>query len=193
LATVEFPEATGIGTNAFQGCTSLINVTFPKVSSVGAAAFLSCTNLDRATFPLALTVGNGVFEGCSKLARVDLPSVTSIGGGVFVNAGVQFQDTYASSLPAFRVILGKSAPNLGVSLFGATASHTGARHVRVEVPNDASINDYLGGPDGDSTLSGTDTQIVWGNGFRGRGWNGSSVIQSLYNSNVTLHLSYYWD
>jgi hypothetical protein len=194
LATVELPEATEIGNNAFEGCFSLININFPKASSVGASAFLNCTNLDRATLPLALTVGGGAFEGCSKLAHVYLPSVSSIGASAFVNAGAQFLDNSYSGAPAFRVILGKEPPTLGVSLFGATTTHTGAFHVRVEIPEDANLDAYV--PDLDEegdTFSGGYVRNVWGDGFRGRGWNGSGVIQAAYNINVTLRISYYWD
>jgi DUF971 family protein len=189
LATVVLPEATTIGDNAFEGCTSLTNISFPKATALGIFAFWNCTALIQATFPMVATVGSGAFEGCTFLTRVDLPSVTRIGAEVFADAGAQFQTTSLSSSPALRVILGKEPPNLGVALF--VHLHTGALHVRVEIPLDANKSSY--DPTDVGVFSGTDNTDVWGNGFRGAGWNGSSIIESSYrNTAVVLRIAY-WD
>jgi len=42
---------TGIGNNAFSGCTGLVRITIPaSVKSIGWTAFNGCTNLVRVTF-----------------------------------------------------------------------------------------------------------------------------------------------
>jgi len=191
LNTINFPEATSIGTNAFENCSGLITVTFPKVTSLGGSAFLNCANLDRATFPLAATVGANAFEDCAKLARVDLLSVTMIGAGAFNGAGRQFRPTTIfSSTPAFEVYLGKNPPNLGTRLFGDDTS-LGARYVNVYVPEDADVSAYLGSFVDSGKISGTDQSNIWVNGFRGAGWNGTSVTTAGFrNSNVTITMYY---
>jgi hypothetical protein len=191
LKTIDFSEATSIGANAFEGCVGLTGtVTFPKVLTIGGSAFLGCTNLDRASFPLAINVGSSAFEDCDKLARVDLPSATMIGANAFNGAGKQFQNTSFSSSPSFDVYLGKNPPNLGTYLFGNTSS-TGARNVKVYVPNDADMTIYAPSSHDDGSVSGTDSSDVWVNGFRGAGWNGSNVITASFrNSNVYIRMYY---
>ena len=77
---------TGIGANAFSGCSNLTGVTIPdSVTNIGDKAFCGCSNLTN------VAVGNGVksigeeaFYGCSGLATVAVGNgVTSIGYGAF--------------------------------------------------------------------------------------------------------------
>ena len=64
-STITGIPVSGIGTNAFRGCTTLTKVTIPNsVANIDSYAFFSCTNLT------SLTIGNGV---------------TRIGDGAFRN------------------------------------------------------------------------------------------------------------
>jgi hypothetical protein len=42
-----------------------------------------------------------------------------------------------------------------------------------------------------ATYSGADTTDNWGNGFRGGGWNGSSMRSGTVNSNIRLTVETY--
>ncbi|MBR0161138.1 MAG: leucine-rich repeat protein [Oscillospiraceae bacterium] len=78
--------ATGIGTNAFLGCSNVTGVSIPEsVSSIGDRAFSGCSGLTGLSLPNSLTyIGNYAFRGCSGLTELAIPqSVTSIGEGVF--------------------------------------------------------------------------------------------------------------
>ena len=79
---------TSIGSDAFQGCTSLTSVTIPdSVTSIGGWAFYYCTSLTSVTIPNGVTsIGENAFNGCTSLTSVTLPnSVTSIGDGAFAS------------------------------------------------------------------------------------------------------------
>ena len=75
-----------IGTEAFEGCSSLTSITLPdSVTSIGTWAFGHCIILTSITLPDSVTsIGDGAFCGCSSLTSITLPDgMTSIGGGVF--------------------------------------------------------------------------------------------------------------
>lgn len=79
---------TGIGANAFYGCSDLASVTIPdSVTGIGSAAFFGCTGLEAVTIPDSVTgIRSGAFYGCTGLTSVDIPeSVTSIGYLAFAN------------------------------------------------------------------------------------------------------------
>ena len=71
-----------IGTNAFQGKTTITSVTIPNsVTSIGFAAFRDCIGLTSVTIGSGVTsIGNEAFMYCRGLTSVTIPnSVTSIG------------------------------------------------------------------------------------------------------------------
>ncbi len=66
---------TGIGKDAFYGCTNLENVTIPEgVTSIGQSAFYNCSALTSADLPESLTsLGTYAFYGCKSLTSVTVP------------------------------------------------------------------------------------------------------------------------
>lgn len=79
------PDATAIGSNAFNGSTKLRRVAgLEQVTSIGANAFSGCTSLTGVSLgDSLLSIGDHSFNGSGILA-VDLPdSVTTIGNGAF--------------------------------------------------------------------------------------------------------------
>ena len=77
---------TSIGSDAFQGCTSLTSVTIPdSVTSIGKGAFSYCKSLTSVTIPDSVTsIDYSAFFGCSSLTSVTIPDgVTSIGEQAF--------------------------------------------------------------------------------------------------------------
>lgn len=75
-----------IGTDAFNGCTSLTDVTIPDmVTSLGLRSFYNCPNLESVFLGNGITsIGNGSFWGGHALRKLIIPaSVTSIGYAAF--------------------------------------------------------------------------------------------------------------
>ena len=77
---------TGIGDNAFGGCSRLSSITLPSsVTTIGDGAFMECTGLTSIVLPDSLTsIGNWTFQDCTALRSVTLPkSLISIGRAAF--------------------------------------------------------------------------------------------------------------
>ena len=87
ITTVCLPNGlTGIGFEAFEGCSSLTSITIPdSVSYISYGAFRGCSSLTSITIPNSVTqILESAFEGCSSLLNITIPdSVTSIGLGAF--------------------------------------------------------------------------------------------------------------
>ena len=83
LRSVIIPDGvTGIGDNAFKGCSGLTSVTIPdSVTEIGVGAFEGDSGLKDITIPQGVaSIGNYAFEGCSGLESVTIGSgITKIG------------------------------------------------------------------------------------------------------------------
>lgn len=87
LQSINLPQATKIGYNAFNKCTGLTSIDLPQVTDIGVSAFWSCTGLTSIDLPQAIGIGERAFQDCTALASIDLPKVTNIGIGAFVGCG----------------------------------------------------------------------------------------------------------
>ena len=79
-------RVTGIGGNAFRGCSGLTSVEIPNsVTSIGGFAFSGCSGLTSLTIGNSVTsIDNKAFQSCTGLTSVEIPnSVTSIGSQAF--------------------------------------------------------------------------------------------------------------
>jgi len=81
LIEVNFPLAVSIGTNAFRD-SGLIEANFPLAKSVDAQAFWNCS-LTKADFSLAESIGSYAFADCGNLTEVNIPLAESIGWNAF--------------------------------------------------------------------------------------------------------------
>ena len=63
-----------IGSNAFEGCTSLISIKIPnRVKEIRDKAFKDCTGLTSLEIPSSVTwVGEDAFSGCTNLLEIHL-------------------------------------------------------------------------------------------------------------------------
>ncbi|MDR3130894.1 MAG: leucine-rich repeat protein [Treponema sp.] len=166
LVSISLPEVTSIGDYAFSYCESLATVVLSKVTSIGYQAFKSCTSLVSISLPELTSIGSFAFDGCTNLAAVNLPKVTSIGESAFKSTGAK----------SLTLSLGAAAPNVDVNLFNGVDS----KNVTVKVP--AGAAGYGTWP--------TDTNTEnWGNGFRGKGWNGSACSNGWLNNNIALTIT----
>ena len=120
-ASIE-PGITGIGSCAFDGCSSLTSVSIPdSVTTIGDGAFVGCSSLANVTIPNSVTsIGKTVFAECNNLASVSIPNgVTSISDGAFNRCG---------SLTS--VTIPNSVTSIGISAFYQCSSLTS-----VTIPN----------------------------------------------------------
>ena len=106
--TLNSSPVIGIGLQAFQSCTGLVNVTIPSsVSSIGDQAFQGCSGLESVVVPTAVTsIRSGLFQDCSGLTSVTIPSgVTNISEYAFKGcSGLK-----SVNLPASVATIGDSA------------------------------------------------------------------------------------
>jgi BspA type Leucine rich repeat region (6 copies) len=143
---------TGIGSQAFESCTSLTNATLGNsVTSIGDSAFSNCTSLASVTIGSSVTsIGGAAFQNCTSLTSVMIPnSVNSIGTSAFYWCPSLTNVTIGNgitSIGAFvfcdcgslaSVTIPNSVTNIGAWAFCACALP------RVTIPNSVtSIGEY---------------------------------------------------
>ena len=82
--------ATLIGHRAFKNCTDLQTVELPNASKIGAEAFYGCNELDGMVFTDSVSmIGKGAYADCTSLQTVDFTQIggtnTTVGEGAFYN------------------------------------------------------------------------------------------------------------
>jgi len=173
LKSVKGTNITTIGNYSFSSSNgNLESVDFPKATAIGNYAFyfLTIKNFD---FPLVTTIGNNAFASCKDLQSLNIPSVTTIGNYVFSSTG-------STSL---SITMGASAPKVGTYTFQNVQEN---KTITVKVPSEATGYSPFNGTS--VTVSGSNSDQNWANGFRAKGWNGSSFSDSTASifENITL-------
>ena len=159
----------GVANTGESKILSLPNAAVSIKAGYSASVFKNFTALTGVSGSAVETIGNWAFSGCAALTSVSLSATSSIGSGAFAYTGTS----------GLAVTLGSAAPTLGYNMFG---SINGAKAVTVKVPSGATGYGTL-----PSTYSGSYSTVNWGNGFRGKGWDGSAFISyGSINSYITL-------
>jgi len=83
LQSVNFKNATRVGTYAFDSCNNLVDVTLPKCLMLDDHVFRMDEKLERVTAPDCTWIGMGCFSGCYKLVSYPSENVTWIGNNGF--------------------------------------------------------------------------------------------------------------
>jgi hypothetical protein len=163
---------------------ALTSVSFPVAETIGGGAFHD-NGLTSVSLPAAVTIGDSAFSN-NGLTSVSLPAAVTIGGGAFANNGLT-----SVSLPAAKTIgdfafngcraltsitLGTTPPTLGYRILDNVEGS-----ILVKIPSGSQTAYDVSG----YSNSARDN-VNWGNGFRGRGWNGTSCIIRDTNPYVKL-------
>jgi hypothetical protein len=135
-----------------------------EVETIYTDAFKGCGSLVKADFPRVTQILDGAFMGCHLLATVNIPQAAYIAEAVFRNL-------YSGT--NLTVTMGEKAPSLGVGIFSDVYP---VKKVTVKIPQKAS--GYR--------------EHDWGDGFRGAGWGGGGIIDSLLvNNSIILSFEEY--
>jgi hypothetical protein len=181
LQSVDFPKATTIGQSAFHACFDLQSVSFPQVATIDNYAFSGCSSLQSVDFPQVTTIGDGAFQDCFDLQSMNCPKVTSIGNRAFSFSSSSFSDAAA----ALVITMGSTAPTtLGYDIFSGIYNIRTA--VTVKVPSSATGYSPFTGTTTVS-VSGTNTDVNWANGFRGGSWNGSTWADTTFGGTYGIN------
>ena len=135
-AVVFGPGMTGAGKLSCEGLTKVKQVTFPETPfEIESNAFSGCTALMEINWGGTTVIGDNAFSGCSALQSVRIPAgATAMGTGVFASCGALTSVTFEGSvLPgAFRnnttitqAIFTEGTAGVGAEAFsGCTALNT---------------------------------------------------------------------
>lgn len=86
LTEVKLPASLeNIGSNAFNGCTSLEKVEINAVKTIGAYAFLGCSSLSYINLTGVEMIRDYAFSECTSLNGIDLSTVVNIAQNAFRN------------------------------------------------------------------------------------------------------------
>ena len=84
MQSINLPNVTTVGSNAFIQCTDLVSLSLASCTSFTSSnAVRECTNLENVDLPLLKTVADYSFLDCKKLRSISLPSLQSCSTGLF--------------------------------------------------------------------------------------------------------------
>ena len=145
LTSIDIPhKCKSISSNAFEGCTNLINITLSDIlEHIGDYAFKSCESLKSFTIPeTIISLGEGIFAGCKNIEKFDGNFVTEDGTAIVYNNTLICVAPKNDSESEGRIYnisdIDSSIKKLGKSCF-----HGCSKMRRVDIPfNITHIGDY---------------------------------------------------
>ena len=133
---------TGIGEEAFEGCTSLTSVAIPdSVTEIGTYAFYGCTNLTSVDIPYDASFGSGVFAGCTSLTSAiingDSQIISNTYQGCTALTNIVFNNVTTIGSSAFRDCTGLTSVTIpdSVTTIGDWAFANCTSLTSVTIPN----------------------------------------------------------
>jgi hypothetical protein len=123
LLTVDLPNVTTVGVNAFVACTSLRHVTMDNVTNLDARAFSQC-NIPNLYLPKIASIGEAALDGNNVLT-----SVVFNGNAPTENTDVYYVSTHATNYITNPTATGwgtvwNGRPVVRMPLYGSGASLT---------------------------------------------------------------------
>ena len=85
LQTVNLPNCTSVGENAFAHCSNLTTVNLPECKTIDSKVFYYCYSLSNISLPNVKSIGEYAFTNCSSLSNISLPNVEYIGEAAFLD------------------------------------------------------------------------------------------------------------
>ena len=85
LESVDLPEVTTIGNEAFYDCTNLKNVNMPKLTKVNMDSFRNCDSLTDLSLPSLTNLGQQGFYSCNNLTNLFIPNILTVNTHGFMN------------------------------------------------------------------------------------------------------------
>lgn len=85
MVSVNFPNCTTIGENAFKSCDYLTTAIFPKCTRINSSAFYWCTELKNISFPACVRIDDNAFCANYDLVSAEFPVCIYIGSSAFSN------------------------------------------------------------------------------------------------------------
>ena len=135
LTTIDLPECTSIGEQAFDSCTSLTIENLPECTSIGSNTFRGCTNLTTIDLPKCTSINYSAFRECNNLTTINLPKCTYIGNGPGLDEYHAFYDCSNLTTVIFGDAFSSSIP----SVFCNTPIEDGTGYIYVP---DNALNEY---------------------------------------------------
>lgn len=78
LESIDCPNITEIGQNAFESCNSLTEVSFPKAISIQTSVFQNCESITKADFGSATRFSSAVFRRADSLETLIIRTTTGV-------------------------------------------------------------------------------------------------------------------
>lgn len=88
IITLDLPNVTTIGEQAFFSCTSLTNINIPNVTTLGNSVFYESKGLKRLEMPLLTTIGTTCIRSCTSLEYADVGVLKNIPAWTFTDCSV---------------------------------------------------------------------------------------------------------
>ena len=158
VETIDLPDATEVGDDAFNGFSWLEKVSLPKAETIGMRAFYKCTRLTDVTLEAVKTLKKDSFYYTNSLKRLTLPATLE------TIENIQFGKVGQGNKAGTRVVMkGMTPPTVASGAFSGVAQTTIST---VTVPAGA-LDAYLAQINADNSSAGLirKKETMWNNLF----------------------------
>lgn len=156
VETIDLPDATEVGDDAFNGFSWLEKVSLPKAETIGMRAFYKCTRLTDVTLEAVKTLKKDSFYYTNSLKRLTLPATLE------AIENIQFGKVGQGNKAGTRVVMkGMTPPTVASGAFSGVAQTTIST---VTVPAGA-LDAYLAQINAENSSAGliSKRETMWNN------------------------------